>query len=208
MANVSIGGLRYWGSVWGGPSNAAPLIVKREVASGYSTALFTGDPLIQVSDGTVAQAIGTEGSPSATTYGVAVGYSYVINGVRESRPTVPASTTFSPTAVGSVNATHAFVIPLAIGMIFEADADDGSTITTTAGGISLIGENVDLIVAAGDATTGVSGVLIDISTHNTTNTLNWRILNIVERADNDMTATRAKYLITPNICALSNILGV
>lgn len=202
MANLTIGGLRYIGNIFGGADT--PFTLEREIASGYATALNTGDPIKQVSDGTVALCAATD-----TPVGVAIGFSYVINGARESRPLVPASTTFSPTAVGSVNASKCTFVPAWPGILFEADADDGAAANDTlAEFIGLLGANATLTSGTGDTTTGVSAYSLDISTANTTNTLTWRIVDLVKRADNDPTVTRFKVIITPNLSEWTSTTGI
>jgi len=193
MANVTKGGFRPWGTFSGG-QGVVPSTFTREIASGYGTALFRYQPIKSVSDGTIAAAAAGE-----VILGVAVGYSYVRSGKREPSNTVPASTTFSPTAVGSANASLCHYIWCTPDIIFEADADDGTTVTTLAAAIGLIGNNTDHVVGTGDATTGLSAAAIDISlTSGGTNTAQWRIVDVLKSADNDPTLTRWKLLVTCN----------
>ncbi len=196
MANLQKGGYRVWGTFSGG-KGVFPGTKIAEVANNYGTSIFRGDILIGVSDGTVAVAAAAN---NGLILGVADGFSYVINGRREPMPCIPASTTFTPTTVGSLNASYVNYIPLTPDVILEVDADDGVTVTTVAGAIGLIGENADLVTGSGNTTTGVSGMLLDISTHATT-AANFRIVGITEYphfTNNDVTLTRAKYLVTLN----------
>ncbi len=196
MANLSKGGFRPWGTYSGGQGNF-PGTKVAETVNNYGTGLFRGDIIIAVSDGTCAIAAA---SSNGVLLGVAVGFSYVVTGRREPMPCLPASTTFSPTTVGSPNASWVNYIPLTGDLILEVDADDGTTVTTIATALALVGENADLVTGTGDTTTGVSGMLLDISTHATT-TANFRIVGVTEYphfTNNDLTLTRAKYLVTCN----------
>lgn len=194
MANVAIGGFRVYGTITGG-EGVFPSPITSELASGYATGVFTGDIIIPVSDGTVA--VGAAAN-NGLLMGVVVGCSYVTGGKRKPSPFVPASTTFSPTTVGSVNASYVSWVPLTGDVILEIDADDATTVTSIATAIAIIGENADLAAGAGgDTTTGQSTMLLDISTHATT-TANFRVIGIKKTADNDVTAINAKYLVICN----------
>lgn len=194
MANIQENGLRWWGTLMGGVC-PVPHMLAREVANNYGTALFSNMTIKSVNDGTIAA-----GTASDTVLGVAEAYAYTRSGEGGRRPakTIPASTTFSPTAVGSPTASLCQFIPAVEGYVWEADGDD-ATITTLAAAIGIINENVDLVVGSGNATTGLSAETIDMSGHATTATLTWRVVDIVRRPDVDYTVTRQKYLITPNL---------
>lgn len=196
MANLQKGGFRPWGTYTGG-QGVFPGFKLAEVASAYGTGIFRGDIVQAVSDGTV---IVGAASGNGILLGVAEDFSYVSQGKRTPAAYIPASTTFSPSTVGSPNASWVRYIPLTGDLIMEVDADDGSTVTTVAAAVGLIGENCDLITGTGDTTTGQSAMLLDISTHATT-TANFRIVGITEYphfTNNDVTITRAKYLVVCN----------
>lgn len=204
MANQTNGGFRVWGTVTGG-EGAMPTTFVQEVASGYATALGIGDIIIPVSDGTVARGAA---SNDGLLVGVITGLSYVAGGITIGRSLsnyVPASTTFTPTTVGSANASLVQYVPLTADVILEVDADDGTTATTAATQIAMIGENADLAVGTADAVTGVSGFALDISTH-ATSAANFRIVGIrnytlqagFSTLDNDPTASRFKFLVVVN----------
>jgi len=200
MANVTLGGFRVWGTLTGGPG-VIPHPIVAEVASGYATALAVGDIIIPVSDGTVARAAASD---NGKLLGVIIGMSKVVSGKRQPTNYIAASSTFSPSTVGSPNANYVEYVPLTGDVVLEVDADDGTTATTIAGQIGLIGENADLATGTANATTGVSGFALDISTHATT-AANFRIITIngyttegLQLVDNDPTATRFKFLVTCN----------
>lgn len=196
MANLLKNGFRPWGTLSGG-EGVFPGTKVAELANNYGTSVFRFDILTAVSDGTVAVSAAAD---NGKLIGVALGFSYVIAGRREPMPYIPASTTFTPTTVGSPTASYVEYIPLTADLILEADADDGVTYTTVAGGIGAFQENADLATGTGDTTTGLGAMLLDISTHATT-TANFRIIGATEYphfTNNDLTLTRAKYLVVCN----------
>lgn len=195
MANVQYGGFRPWGTRSGG-RGVFPSPQVGELANNYATAVFKYDILTAVSDGTLAVSAAAD---NGKLVGVAMGFSYVTGGKRSPQPYIPANTTFSPTTVGSPNASYVKYIPITPDLIFEVDADDGSTITTVAGAIGLIQENADLATGTGDTGTGIGAMLLDISTHGTA-TANFRIIGVAPypTGQNDVTLTRAKYLVICN----------
>lgn len=203
MANVSLGGFRPWGTFTGGSGNL-PHPMVQEVANNYGTAIGVGDIIKQVSDGTVAVAAASD---NGNLLGVVVGLSKIVNGKRQPTNYVAANTTFTPTTVGSAQATLVEFLPLTGDLILEVDADDGTTFTTLAGQIGAIGENCDMTTGTPDSTTGMSAYCLDISTHATT-TANFRIVGIrgytldnglsKQLVDNDPTVTRFKFLVVCN----------
>jgi hypothetical protein len=203
MANIQYGGFRPWGTFSGGQGNF-PRSLRAEVANNYSTGIFKYDIISQVSDGTVAVSAAAD---NGKLLGVVIGCSYVTGGQRVYSDTIPASTTFSPTTVGSPNASFVDYLPLTGDLIMAVQADDGSSITSVAGAIGVIGENCDLVTGTGDTSTGLGAMLLDISTHATT-TSNFRIVGIngygvfgastLAPNINDVTLTRADYLVVCN----------
>ncbi len=202
MANVLLGGFRPWGTLSGG-QGVFPNMRIAEVANNYGTAIGRYDPLIAVSDGTVAVAAAAN---NGLLIGIANAFSYVISGKREYRPLIPANTTFSPTTVGSQNASLVEYFPLTADLILEVDGNAAAPTPTAAGVVGLIGENCDLASGTPNSVTGVSLFTLDLSTHATT-TANFRIIGIrggytleggINLTDNDVTATRAKFYVTCN----------
>lgn len=197
MANVTIGGYRAVGTISGSP---LPTPMVREVANNYGTALGVGDVLAAATDGTVTVA----GTTAGVIIGVATGFSYVTGGKRTYSNYLPANTTFSPTTVGSRNASLVEFVPATPDVIFAVQADEGTTFTTIAQQISAIQENCDLVAGTPDANTGWSTFALDISTHATA-TFNFRIIGIrgyslagLELGTNDPTSSRFEFLVVCN----------
>lgn len=204
MPNIQQGGFRFWGTMSAGRGHATGLRVL-EVANNYNTQLSKYDVIIQVSDGTVA--IGAA-ADNGKLLGVINGCSRVIDGKRTPCDFIPASSTFTPTTVGSPNANLVEFIPLTADNIFEVDADEATTFSTYATALGAIGENCDIASPGSPSTTiGVSTQCLDISTHATT-TANFRIVGvqgytleggpITAAPWNDPTVTRFRYLVVCN----------
>jgi hypothetical protein len=154
------------------------------VATAYQAApgavnvpLRVGDPVSRVSDGTVAL---TGAGSAAKTYGVIVGikqiYDPAIGAVR-SAINVPGGTAWT----GLANQTQVLVAPVK-GRIFEIDCDDAVTATTQAAFQAHRGANCD--IAHGAVLNTGAFPRADISTVNTTNTLQLNIVDISPIGDN------------------------
>jgi hypothetical protein len=196
MANLTKGGFRVWGTISGG-EGVLPGMKTAEVASNYGTAIFRGDILTAVSDGTVAASAAAD---NGKLIGVANGFSYVISNRREPMPCLPANTTFTPSTVGSPNASYVDYFPLTPDLILEVDGNAAAPTPTVAGVIGLIQENCDLATGTGDLTTGVSAMTLDLSTHATT-TFNFRVIGVTEYphfTNNDVTLSHCKFLVVCN----------
>lgn len=188
MANRRIGGFK-WRFNRLTPTATEPPIDILPVASGYSTALYDGDPVKKLSDGTIAAA-----APGDTMYGVFAGAERYYDGsVIRRGGSLPASTTY-----GSLleRQSLARVIPFA-GQIFELDANDGTTATTQSAHQALIGENCEW--ATGTNVNDQSGAVLNISTHATTNTLSLRLYNLATYPDQDFASAGVKYLVYCNL---------
>lgn len=131
------------------------------IAAGYATSIFFGDVVKLVSDGTIAKDVGTA---TLTPIGVFMGVSYLdaTYGI-----TFRQSWTASTTPGGSQLAI-AYVCddPFAVFKI------QGSAAMTQ----TMLFNNAGVVQGAGVATSGNSGVTLDVSTVATTNTLPLRIV--------------------------------
>jgi hypothetical protein len=187
--NIAKGGFRYWGSIFA--ENVTPRLIPCQVATAYGTALFKGDPVARVSDGSIAQA-----AAGANIFGVVAGVKYRnADGLLVEKDYLPASTAYSVDSLRSI----VYVIPATPFTIFEVDADDGTSITSVTNARLLPWENCDhVFTTAGSTSTGLSGCQLDISTHGTS-AAQWRIVDIAPYpSGNDVTQTVAKYLVICN----------
>jgi hypothetical protein len=184
-----IGGFRYWGSFMG--EVIEPLVLPKQIATAYATALGVGDPVKQLADGSVAQAA----AASDAIFGICAGFRYLnAAGVMVESNYYPASTAYTADA----QRTIAMVIPATPYTIFECDANDGVTITTLASARTIPWENVDhIFTTAVNQFTGRSGVQLNISGRGTA-AKQWRIVDVSPTAPNDVTQTNAKYTVVCN----------
>lgn len=173
MANVLKSGFRPVGTLSGSP---LPTPMVRPVANNYGTALGIYDCLAQTTDGTII--VGAAATAGALI-GIATGFSYMSGSParRILSNYLPANTTFTPTTVGSRQESLVEFMPLTPDVICEVQCDEATTATTIAGYNALVGENCDIAAGTANSTTGISGQLLDISTHATA-TFNFRIIGI------------------------------
>lgn len=173
--------------------------VWRDVASGYQAApgatnvdLNLGDPVIRVSDGTVAIAATT-----GVIYGIIVGFGFYWNAALGRME--PANNLPGGVAYGSVFDRRSQVLVLPVdGQLFEVDVDDAVTATTRAAYRAFIGENVNTIYAA-SATTGRANPRVDISAHATTNTFQWQIQDVGTKDVYDYAGANVKLIVSCNL---------
>lgn len=151
-------------------------------AAGDSTAIFVGDPVkitgaAQTIDGVtypdVAQAASTN-----VVVGVVVA---VLPDTRDSLTYRAASTVRRLLVADDPN------------LLFEIQEVSGGTALTAAA----IGLNANFVVGSGNTSTGMSGVELNNATEATTNTLDLKIHNVVNRPDNEI-GEHAKWLVRLN----------
>lgn len=117
------------------------------IASGYATDLFTGDPVLQTTDGTIIRAIGAEGVASTQTVGVFGGCVYTdAQGSRKFSAYWPASTVATN--------IEAFVYDDPR-IIFEIQADGTGIVEADKGALA------NFRIAAGNTRYGRSGAYLD-----------------------------------------------
>jgi hypothetical protein len=176
-------------------------VVQKFVATAYQAApgavnvdLNIGDPVIRVSDGSVAIAAAGATNP---IFGVIVGVRQVWDaGLGAVRPSdkVPGGTVWA-----SIDRQTQVLVRLAQGTLWEVDVDDAVTATTLAGYQAFIGENVNLIYSA-SATTGKASPRVDISGHATTNTFQFNIVDVSPTANNmDFAGANVKLIVQVNL---------
>lgn len=164
----------------GAPYNGAVNIYS--TATGNATALYVGDPVVisgtaQTIDGVIYQDVA-----QAATGNVIVGV--VVAVLPDTRDSLiyRAASTQRLVAVADDPA-----------LLFEMQEVSGGTPLTA----NDIGLNANFVVAAGNTTTGLSGVELDNSTEATTNTLDLQIWGFVNRQSNEV-GEHAKWLVRIN----------
>lgn len=169
MANANASfGLRPINKLSGAPYSGA--VKAFSVAAGDGTAIYIGDPV---------KGAGTSQFINGQTYSdvVQAATGDVITGVVVGvEPVTSSSTIYRAASTQRV-------------VFVNVDPDAEFEIQQVSGGTALtandIGLNADFVVAAGSAYTGMSGVCLNNVGEATTNTLDLKIIGIVNRADND-----------------------
>ena len=200
---------QYYGARWvrsESGQNEQPTPQRFRIASGYQPTaggtnvdLHVGDPVTLLSTGYVQLMVGSEGTQTAN-WGVIVGFSPEFDGTVMQ----PRNKHVGGSGVYGTNferQNYCYVVP-AVGQVFEMDCDDASTATTYAQYLALIGENVDMVLAADttNANDPKATPRIDISTHNpATATLQARIIDISPTiANQDFSGNYVKLYVTFN----------
>lgn len=157
-------------------------------AAGDGTAIFIGDPVIisgtaQTIDGVIYQDV-----DQAATGDVIVG---VVVGVD---PTLGSGVGGRDATVHRAASTQRILyVADDPNLLFEIQEVSGGTALTA----NDIGLNANFVVAAGNATTGKSGVELNNATEATTNTLDLQIVGFQNRIDNEI-GEHAKWLVRIN----------
>jgi hypothetical protein len=172
--------------------------------------LGAGDPILQVSDGSVTLALGSETTDSTTILGVCCGikqYYDTVKGVLTAAgPGIPSDLAWG---TNLAHQSRLYYVP-ADAAIWAIQVDDIVTATTQATYEAFIGENCRMIL------TGASGELrakpkLDISTHATTNTFPWKIVGVQPAPPNvDFSGANVELLVISNgsIASDNAILGI
>lgn len=140
------------------------------IASGYTTAIFSGDPVVQISTGYIQQAASSAATGNTAIAGIFAGCTYVsiANKTRVWRPYWPGSD-----ANGDVTA-YLITDPNATFVVQTAN----SNTTATAVGLANIGNNIGFQIGTGNTSTGLSAAYADQYLIGTNNTLPFRILSL------------------------------
>jgi len=151
------GGLRFAGFI-GSPGLGTPPIVARPVASAYGTALFCGDALVTVNDGTVAAVAAGDANPITHVMVSAKNYLGPDSLPRKGQY-LPASTSYTGTvSLDNPLASVVLCIPVD-NMLFEVDITTAASTKTAAQ--SLVGQSVNIVATAGSTVNGMSGYTTD-----------------------------------------------
>ena len=196
MANTSkIRGFIPVKHVNGSPYTGQSNIYATAAADG--TALFVGDPVKLAADGN-AQGIQlvTKATAGAAVLGVVVG---VINTKLDPvAGTMSGGSISLDTPVYRPASTAQYVLVCdAPDVVYEVEAVTGSNASYSFA-VADVGQNADLATVAGSTVTGTSAAALDMATKNTTATLQWKILGVVQRPDNEITGASTKVQVKIN----------
>lgn len=192
MANVALGGFR-WRKNRRGGANQEPR-EERMVASNNTTAIFAGDPVKLVNDGTVVVAAAGD-----AVYGICMGATRYRNssGTIRGGNFLPAGTTYTGAPVMSNDQASVIQCCPVVGQIFEVDVNTGQASLTAAQ--TLVHNNANSVANAGNTSSGRSAYVLDASTAAVTAALQWRILEIAPDPSNDPTSANWKVLVEANV---------
>lgn len=187
MANVDTPfGLRPVRYMSGAPYNGA--VNAYSTAAGDATAIFLGDPVIISGTAQTINGIVYQDVDQAATGDVIVG---VVVGVD---PSIGTGASGRDSAVHRLASTQRIVyVADDPNLLFEIQEVSGGTPLAAAD----IGLNANFVVAAGNATTGLSGVELNNGTEATTNTLDLQIVGFSNKIGNEV-GEHAKWLVRIN----------
>lgn len=163
-----------------------------EVASSFGTAIFPGDVVTLLTDGTVAL---SSAGDTALILGVVSQCSYVLNGVRVPGPYIPATTVYSPTTRGSINASYVWVWDDP-NIEYVACLSSHANTNTAAKIYAAVGSNMDLVAGAGSTVYARSGFTLDGNP--IAGTAQFRILEVLRDPANDLTSANARVVCQIN----------
>jgi hypothetical protein len=166
------------------------------VPSSVSSNIFIGDPVTWLTNSADSQGI------PGVTLASAGGSNYVLGAmVGIVNAGEPPITIVQNSPVYHVASTAGYILV----------ADDPGTLYEVQENGAMVqgapGRNVNLVSGTGSTVTGYSGWQLNSSTLATTNTLQMKILRLLEQADNAV-GTNAKWLCRINLNALTNQTGV
>jgi hypothetical protein len=158
-------------------------------AAGDATAIMVGDPVKIAGTAQTINGVTTQDVVRAATGDVICG---VCVGIL---PTTNASGLY-----GVASTAYNLFVDDDPNSLFEIQDVNSGTALTTAD----VGLNANFVVAAGNTTLGTSGVTLDNTTEATTNTLDLKLVDIVNRADVDNTSSPLRFLVRINRHLFSN----
>ena len=159
MAQVQpqMGGLRFVGSI-GSSGLGTPPMQALPVASGQTLALFVGDALFHVSDGTVYPQ--TAGDANAISHVMVSVKNFLgSDSIPRKNNFLPAATSYTGTVdLSNPLASVVLCIPTE-DCLFEVDVPTGAASKTAAQ--ALVGQTVNIVATAGNTSNGMSGHTTD-----------------------------------------------
>jgi hypothetical protein len=197
---ASEGGFRVYSSAGVGAGSAPTLPYK--IASAESTDIFEGDLVKMVDDGSV---VAMSAVTNVAIVGVFVGCEYTNADGQRVWSNKYTSTITQDDSVAFVN-----VNPHQIYKVKCADSDVDTTITRTE-----VGLRFDVEFNAGNATTGMSGQVLDTGTSGATTVANIKVVGVINEDGTDgakgavgATFTHALVIIDPDISIFGSSAGI
>lgn len=158
-------------------------------ASGDATALYRGDPVKIAGTAQTINGITTPDIVRAATGDVIAGvFIGALNTTRDS------------TTYGAASTQYQCFIDDDPNSLFEIqDISTGTPLT-----VNDVGLNINFVAGTGSTFTGLSGFTLDNSTEAGTNTLDLKLVDLVNRADVDNTSSPLRFLVRINRHLMSN----
>jgi hypothetical protein len=165
-------------------SGYANALRRYSVPSSYATALFPGDPVIKVAGGS-----NVDGVPLVNLAAAGGAITGVVVGFEDSASLL--------LGYGAASTERMVLVDDNPESLFEIQEDAVGGALAAAD----VGLNADLVAAAGSTATRTSGWMLDTSTKATTATLQVKIIEVQQRADNEFASAgvaNAKVLVKIN----------
>lgn len=152
-------------------------------ASGDATALYRGDPVKLAGTAQTINGITTPDIVRAATGDVIVGV--FIGALQTNRDS---------TVYGAASTAYQCFVDDDPNSLFEIqDISTGTPLT-----VNDVGLNINFVAGTGSTFTGLSGFTLDNTTEATTNTLDLKLIDLVNRADVDNTSSPLRFLVRIN----------
>jgi hypothetical protein len=166
------------------------------IASGYTTAIYNGDPVVIATGGTIQRAAASGAVTTGSPCGVLVGCAYTNSSGQ------PVQAQYFPGS-GVTNAV-AYVVddPLAAFKVAVAFANAVVTTVTQAA----VGTNMSYNLGTGNANTGDSGAFVTAASGANTATLPFRVIAVVPDTATSAT-TFTEVIVKINLHQYNNTLG-
>ena len=183
----------------GAPYNGA--VNEYYIPSTYATALFVGDPVIITGTSNTTEYLSNPpGTLPEINKATAAGGNY-ISGVIVGFNFLADDLTKTYNAASTERIAYVADDP---DLVFEIQEDSGGTALAA----TSVGLNADLVYThSGSTTSGKSGAELDRSTANTTNTLQLKILRLINRVDN-VIGDSAKWEVMINLHTQRYLTGI
>ena len=181
------------------------------IASGYSTAIYFGDPVVQINTGYIQQAASSSGSGNTAIAGIFAGCKYLSTSQKQ---IVVSNYWPGSDANGDVTA---YVINDPSAQFIAQTAN--SNTTATAVGLSNVGNNIGFYIGTGSTSNGISGAYADQYRIGTDSSMPFRIVALANYTPgqtsplstingNDYTTAYNAIIVAFNNAGLKSLTGI
>lgn len=187
--------------------------VPMAISPSYSTAIFFGDPVVQINTGFIQQATSSAATGNVAIAGIFVGCRYL----SISQKRVVWSDYWPGSDANNSQNVEAYVCndPNAQFIVQTAN----SNTTATAVGVSAIGQNIGFYIGTGNTANGISGAYADQYRLGTDTSLPFRVVNLANSAagnqsplssinGNDNTTAYNYLVVAFNNAGLKSLTGI